>query len=301
MLIYFKQVVEGVFVYREEARKFIKGVFEKYNKRKKEGTLYNEDDSLPQNIITLYYVYFNISNFKDIIDAFKRKYISNETKLEGAAYCERKGLGKVYDYIQDFDVHSKSINLYYIFSIHQLLYSECHYPQFGGSYRNYDVYLPHSMVIIPDFSCVPYLMDELYKRTNKFISDSNREINAGQLNILEYIKECVNIKCELIRIHPFPDGNGRTSRAFMNLLFKKVGLPPVYVEEKEKAVYGLAMNKALVDNNYEDIYKFYYYKICDSIYELDVKHDFTPIHYTGDSKTTSDIEMPSEKNNFHLN
>lgn len=38
----------------------------------------------------------------------------------------------------------------------------------------------------------------------------------------------------LIKIHPFRDGNGRTTRALMNALFKIVGIPPVYIHLTKK-------------------------------------------------------------------
>ena len=37
--------------------------------------------------------------------------------------------------------------------------------------------------------------------------------------------------------------------------------------------YRIAMNNALVKNDYTDIYDFYHYKICDSIIALDVKYN----------------------------
>ena len=59
-------------------------------------------------------------------------------------------------------------------------------------------------------------------------------------------------------------------RAMVNLLFKLAGLPPVYVKLSERDKYLEGMSKAILENNYNYINKFYYYKICDSILELDV-------------------------------
>lgn len=46
-----------------------------------------------------------------------------------------------------------------------------------------------------------------------------------------------------VSIHPFYDGNGRTSRIFMNLILISFGYPPVVVKESEKDEY----NKYLAD------------------------------------------------------
>ena len=59
-------------------------------------------------------------------------------------------------------------------------------------------------------------------------------------------------------------------RALVNLLFKLAGLPPIYVKLSEKDNYLKAMNKAIIEKDYSYINRFYYYKICDSILELDV-------------------------------
>ena len=69
-------------------------------------------------------------------------------------------------------------------------------------------------------------------------------------------------------------------RALVNILFKVAGIPPVYVKSSERKKYLSAMNKAIVENDYNDINKFYYYKICDSILVLDlnqrIKKDLNP-------------------------
>ena len=79
------------------------------------------------------------------------------------------------------------------------------------------------------------------------------------------------LNCKLIKIHPFFDGNGRTIRAFTNLLFIIANIPPIYIKAKERNEYGKVMNLALVYGDLSQIKRFYYYKICDSIYELDIK------------------------------
>ena len=38
----------------------------------------------------------------------------------------------------------------------------------------------------------------------------------------------------------------------------------------ERGKYLAAMGKAITDNDFSAINKFYYYKICDSIIELDI-------------------------------
>lgn len=42
------------------------------------------------------------------------------------------------------------------------------------------------------------------------------------------------LHCELVKIHPFVDGNGRTSRLVMNLSLMNNGYLPVIVKKREK-------------------------------------------------------------------
>lgn len=252
----------------DEARGFIKTVFERYQALKGDDI----KENIPQNIIMMYYNYIKITSFEEIVNGFKRKYIFNETLLEGASKKERLGLGEMYDYIKDYDCNNK-ITVYHILKLHQLIYSKCDYPEFGGTFRKDDRYLPGSGVVIPEYDHVPYLMSDMYTRVGSLLSKAEKAQKEGNFDVIAYINECVDIKCELIRIHPFPDGNGRSSRGFLNLLFKNVGLPPVYVKNSQKEVYCRALNKALVDNDYQSIHTFYHHLLCYSVYELDIKMD----------------------------
>ena len=106
----------------------------------------------------------------------------------------------------------------------------------------------------------------------KFLGDSDKIMKElGDKDIFEYINDCVKITTELIKAQPFSDGNKRTFRALLNLLFKSRGLPPVYIEVNEREEYKDALLKAMINNDYSSLNKFYYYKVCDSIYELDIE------------------------------
>ena len=80
----------------------------------------------------------------------------------------------------------------------------------------------------------------------------------------------MELNCDLILVHPFPDGNGRCVRGFINKLLEYAGLPPIYIKVNERTEYHKAMNKANNEKDYTDIKNFYKYKICDSIVELDI-------------------------------
>jgi len=100
------------------------------------------------------------------------------------------------------------------------------------------------------------------------INEFNRKLNG---DIIDYIDYCVRITTDLIKYQPFIDGNKRTFRSLLNLMFKLKNIPPVYIRPKERDTYKEGLFNAILYENYNDIVGFYYYKICDSIYEFDVE------------------------------
>ena len=253
----------------------IQVAFTKYKNDKKIRTIYNSFDFIPQNLIKLYYsIDANHSDFKDIIYNFKKKYIEQESKLEGVHSIEEiNGLGIVYDYIRS-DEWKKCPNIYIIMLINLKLFSLAPYPEAGGKIRNANCYLKDSLINTCPYNQIDKEISNLYSVFEQ-IKNIGIELgtNIGIENedkIIEYINTCLRLKCRLIEIHPFSDGNGRTMRALTNLLFKLAGLPPIYVKAIERKKYLSAMNKAITEKDYSWINKFYYYKICDSILELDV-------------------------------
>jgi len=43
----------------------------------------------------------------------------------------------------------------------------------------------------------------------------------------------------LVSVHPFPDGNGRTSRLVMDYVLRSNGLPPAALDDVNVAAFGL--------------------------------------------------------------
>ena len=51
---------------------------------------------------------------------------------------------------------------------------------------------------------------------------------------------------KLVDIHPFVDGNGRTSRLIMNLILLRGGYPPIMILKEQRDKYYDALNVANV-------------------------------------------------------
>lgn len=256
----------------EEAREYISMMFDGYEKRKKEKRLFTSSDKIPMLIILTYYGFVKKPNFDSVVENFKKRYIYNESKMEEVHTNEEKnGLGLVYSYIQTKE-DLNDINLYTLSDIHKILYSKSPYPEFGGTYRRDEVFLPTTGVDLTEPCYIVHEMNALRDEIDEIVKEG---LELGKTNdiqkLIPYIDKCVELKCKLIKIHPFKDGNGRSIRAFINLLFRLANIPPIYIENKEKTPYHQAMNKAMgEEHNLEDIKGFYYYKICDSIIQLDL-------------------------------
>lgn len=227
----------------------------------------NSTADLPKELITLYYQVISNVHFDFLKKAFVKKYIENESEVETAHLnWEKKGLRKMYKYIHMYDV--SKMDIYTIMELHEQLYAYAPNKEFGGHFRNIDVYLPGSGTNLSEWSNIRYEILQL-KPYVKDLIDRGIKLNGTDNfeELLKYIEECIVLNCNLIRIHPFFDGNGRCIRGFTNMLFELANIPPIYVLENEKIEYREALRKTDI-GKYEDIIKFYYYKICDSIFEL---------------------------------
>lgn len=247
-------------------REFIILAFEGYLKRKEENRLYQRDSQIPQIIIDMYYKSTEEPQFRMIYNNFKRNYLYNESRIDETITEEEKlGLTKVYDYIRNYDFEKKKFNVFVEgMRIHQLLYSECVGSEFGGSLRTDPVVLYNSSVEIP-------AAEDARAYFQSFITKKLPELDRNNpVSIFDYINSCIYISTELIKAQPFSDGNKRTFRSLLNLMFKQYNLPPVYIKTKEREEYKDALMAALTKRDYVALNQFYYYKICDSIYDLDI-------------------------------
>lgn len=279
----------------EEAREYIELLFKGYMNRKKEKRLFEDSTKIPESIILTYYACIKKPLFNNIYDEFKDRYISiknfkerylyNENKLEQVhTKEEQQGLRLVYDYIQRKE-NLEDINMYTLSEIHEILYSKVEHPEFGGRYRTDERYLPNSGIDVVSPSLIVHEMNLLRYDIDKLVQEGIRlgkEIDLQ--SIIPYINKCIVIKCKLIKIHPFGDGNGRSIRAFINLLFRLANIPPIYIENKERQKYGEAMQLAVGDGDLSKINQFYYYKICDSIIDLDNNLKFLNTNTESSSK-----------------
>lgn len=285
--------------------------FKLYEISKLDNNVYRKDEDLViiRNLLTLYYKLIK-PNYNNMIYNFRRKYVSNEILVEkNDTPEERKGLNLIYDFIQDFDIDNDYFNIFTTsLQLHALLYKpkdeeyallidrkrqrakelfeegkrerdinkvkeaqqmlkSLEAVTFGGHLRTGSVVMNDFSVSIPDAAEATTLFNQFLSPDK--VAEYEKVLNDS--DIFSYIDYAVSTACYLIGLQPFTDGNKRVFRSLLNLMFKKKNLPPVFITAKERKTYHDALEKALVTHDYSEMCGFYYYKICDSIYELDFK------------------------------
>ncbi len=86
----------------------------------------------------------------------------------------------------------------------------------------------------PDFIKVPALLESLIENVNSRIDNVSGD---------EIIKLSADIHYNLVNIHPFGDGNGRTSRLFMNYIQLYHSEPLIKIFTDDRAEYIDSLNK----------------------------------------------------------
>jgi Fic family protein len=85
-----------------------------------------------------------------------------------------------------------------------------------------------------------------YQKVEELVNKLCESINEKTFNNASFIEKlncCFDAHFDLVTIHPFYDGNGRTSRLLMNYLQLYFNLPPGIVFKEDKATYFEALQQ----------------------------------------------------------
>lgn len=254
---------------QEELSEILKALFNDYIERKRTRQLYKDGITIPKRLLIFYYQLTpERRHLNKEAKEFLRHYVACESILENAHLeFEKQGLKEMYDYLLSDEINNR-FDIYTLLDLHRKLFSKAPYPDFGGNIRNGDAHLDGVPVDLTPASYIRYEM-KMLDYDLKEILDMQNEVKNNPSFLFSYIDKCIMLKCRLIKVHPFSDGNGRSIRAFINKLFIDVDVPPVYISSNENRTYKKAMQKALGEEDFSSIINFYYFKICDSIIELE--------------------------------
>ena len=146
----------------------------------------------------------------------------------------------LYDLIDKNKKHTISELL--IKNLHQIILQETD-KEWAGKYRNANVIIGGAKHTPPDALQVPQKMQDLIK----WLNSQKNKTHIVELSALLHHK--------LAHIHPFFDGNGRTSRLAMNLLLMQAGYPLVIILRNDRKKYYDVLGKA-DSGKYEPLVKF---------------------------------------------
>ena len=139
----------------------------------------------------------------------------------------------------------------------------------------YDIKSIHSIIL----SGLDRVNAGKYREANVKIGGASHDVTPSHLisqeiyTLLSWYNESpitinriIEFTCRFINIHPFIDGNGRTSRLLTNLELLKLGYPPVTILTVDRLEYYQALDKSYYED-YSLAYDFFYNCIIESLEE----------------------------------
>ncbi len=145
------------------------------------------------------------------------------------AINHHEALGFLYEMIDKDKKNTISGNL--IKQIHSLVVKESD-SEIAGVYRNGDVFISGNDHAPPSGFEVQTEMEKLIK----WLKKEKNNLHIVELSALLHHK--------LVAIHPFWDGNGRTSRIIMNILLMNAGYPMAIILKNDRKRYYRILSEA---------------------------------------------------------
>lgn len=185
---------------------------------------------------------------KSYVQAFELEYTHNSTAIEGntLTLLETKvvleeGLSvggkklreiyevinhnKAYQHVKASIAQRQPLGEAIIKDIHAILTENI---MVGGIYRNMEVYISGA-------AHTPPAPNEMYRQVENFYADLAEKNTANAIELAAWTH------AEFVRIHPFADENGRTSRLIMNYQLLANGFLPVSIAKEARLDYFNAL------------------------------------------------------------
>lgn len=144
-------------------------------------------------------------------------------------------------FLEELIKSQEKVTQWNIKNIHQLILKGIDNSN-AGKYRTENVIISGAKHIPPEYIKVPELMEKLIIKYNSW-------------NEYHPIIKCSLLHGELVKIHPFTDGNGRTARLIMNMVLMNDGYAPVIISKENRLKYYEALDKAHITKDYTEFIK----------------------------------------------
>ena len=193
---------------------------------------------------------------KNYEDAFSIEYTHNSTAIEGNTLSlmetklvleDRLSVGgkelreiyevvnhdKAFAYVQKSVVEGRPLSEAIVKDIHELLMENIFQ---GGIYRNVDARITGAIHHPPS-------PNRMYIEIKSFYADLPHKSNLNPIELAAWTH------AEFVKIHPFADGNGRTSRLIMNYQLLAHGFLPVSIPKDSRLDYFGALESYAVNGD----------------------------------------------------
>ncbi len=141
-------------------------------------------------------------------------------------------------FVEELLQKNEPLSAWQIKSIHQLILKNID-DKNAGVYRRSNVIISGAEHVPPDALHVESEMD-------RFINWYQNQASA-----LHPVERAARVHADFVKIHPFVDGNGRTSRLLMNLELMKDGFPPAILPVEKRLEYYETLDNAHTKNDYD--------------------------------------------------
>ena len=140
---------------------------------------------------------------------------------------------KAFGFIKKCIAEGKTLDEKIVKDIHALLMDNI---ITGGIYRNVEVRITGA-------KHKPPVPNEMYQQIKNFYADMPYKENGNDIELAAWTH------AEFVKIHPFVDGNGRTSRMIMNYQLMASGFLPVSIAKENRLEYFETLEAYAVDGN----------------------------------------------------
>jgi Fic family protein len=171
-----------------------------------------------------------------------------KTILEDGIQLAGKSVRELYDIKNTQNVFrviqqnfNREITIDFIRELHKGLTENILDEKYKGKFRDIQVYISGATKTPPKPEILNEEMEKFIKNLECFNSDP--------------ISLAVYTHAELVRIHPFIDGNGRTARMLMNFILMKNGFLPITISLTQKYKYYNALDVYCLTGNINPLLK----------------------------------------------
>lgn len=140
---------------------------------------------------------------------------------------------KAYEYVKKSIAENKPLTENTVKDLHAMLTENI---IVGGIYRNQEVRISGA-------GFTPPAGNEMYIQIKNFYEDLKHKTDLNPIELAAWTH------AEFVRIHPFIDGNGRTSRLLMNYQLMIQGFLPVSVDKEKRLDYYNALEQYAVNSD----------------------------------------------------